>query len=59
MDHFEVFRINVEVQYEKISAGCLFNSFFQEVSIERVVDCYENFLDEVPCASQIKEYAFA
>jgi hypothetical protein len=33
----------------------LFDSNFQEAYLERGVDCYADFLDEVPSASQIKK----
>jgi hypothetical protein len=33
----------------------LFDSSFQEAYLERVVDCYVNFLDEVTSVSQIKK----
>jgi hypothetical protein len=52
---FEVFRNNVEGYYVQIVAGYLFDSSFQEAYLERVVDCYVDFLDEVPSASQIKK----
>jgi hypothetical protein len=54
IDLFEVFRNNVEGHYGRIGAGYLFDSSFQEVYLERFVDCYVDFLDEVPSASQIK-----
>jgi hypothetical protein len=37
----------------------LFHSSFQEPYLERGVDCYVDFLDEVPSASQIKKDACA
>jgi hypothetical protein len=37
----------------------LFDSSFQEAYLERGVDCYIDFLDEVPSASQIKKDARA
>jgi hypothetical protein len=37
----------------------LFDSKFQEAYLERGVDCYVDFLDEVPSASQIKKDARA
>jgi hypothetical protein len=58
IDRFEVFRNNVEGHYGKIGAGYLFDSSFQEAYLERGVDCYVDFLDEVPSASQIKKDAF-
>jgi hypothetical protein len=54
IDHFEVFRNDVEGHYGLIGAGYLFDSSFQEEYLERGVDCYVDFLDEVPSASQIK-----
>jgi hypothetical protein len=44
---------------DKIFAGYLFDSSFQEAYLERGVDCYVDFLDEVPSASQIKKDARA
>jgi hypothetical protein len=35
--------------------GYLFYSSFQEAYLERGVDCYVDFLDEVPSAYQIKK----
>jgi hypothetical protein len=55
MDRFEVFRNNVEGHYGQIGAGYLFDSSFQEAYLERGVDCYVDFLDEVPSTSQIKK----
>jgi hypothetical protein len=54
-DRFEVFRNNVEGHYGQISAGYLFDSSFQKAHLEICVDCYVDFLDEVPSASQIKK----
>jgi hypothetical protein len=59
IDRFEVFRNNVEGHYGQIDAGYLFDSSFQEAYLEWVVDCYVDFLDEVPSASQIKKDARA
>jgi hypothetical protein len=59
IDRFEVFRNNVEGHYEQIGAGYLFDSSFQEAYLERSVDCYVDFLDEVSSASQIKKDARA
>jgi hypothetical protein len=47
--------LNVEGHYGQISAGYLFDSSFQEVYLEKGVDCYVDFLDEVPSASHIKK----
>jgi hypothetical protein len=55
IDHFELFRNNFEGHYGQVGAGYLFNSSFQEAYLERGVDCYVDFLDEVPSASQIKK----
>jgi hypothetical protein len=35
----------------------LFDSYFQEAYLERGIDCYADFLDEVTSASQIKKDA--
>jgi hypothetical protein len=61
IDHFGVFRNNFEVycHYGLIGAGYLFDSSFQEDYLEWGVDCYADFLDEVPSASQIKKDARA
>jgi hypothetical protein len=59
IDRFEVFRNNVEGHYGQIGAGYLFDSSFQEAYLERGVDCYLDFLDESPSASQIKKDARA
>jgi hypothetical protein len=55
MDHFEVFRNNVEGHYGQIGSRCLFDSSFQDAYLERGVDCYVDFLDKVPSAFQIKK----
>jgi hypothetical protein len=59
IDRFEVFRNNVEGHYGQIGADYLFDSRVQEAYLERGVDCYVDFLDEVPSASQIKKDARA
>jgi hypothetical protein len=59
IDRFEVFRNNLEGHYGQIGAGYLFDSNFQEAYLERGVDCYVDFLDEVPSTSQIKKDARA
>ena len=59
IDRFETFRNNVEGHYGQIGAGYLFDSDFQEAYLEKGVDCYIDFLDEVPSASQIKKDARA
>jgi hypothetical protein len=59
IDRFEVFRNNVEGHYRQIGAGYLFGSSFKESYLERGVDCYVDFLDEVPSSSQIKKDARA
>jgi hypothetical protein len=50
IDRFEVFSNNVEGNNGQIGAGYLFDSSFQEAYLERGVDCYVDFLDEVPSA---------
>jgi hypothetical protein len=59
IDRFKVFRNSVEgyCYYGQIVAGYLFDSSFQETYLERVVDCYVDFLDEVHSAPQIKKDA--
>jgi hypothetical protein len=51
IDRFEVFRNNDEGHYGQIGADYLFDSCFQEAYLERAVDCYVDFLDEVPSNS--------
>jgi hypothetical protein len=55
IDSFEVFLNNIEGHYGLTDAGYLFDSSFQEVYLERVVDSYVDFLDKFPSASQIKK----
>jgi hypothetical protein len=55
IDCFEVFRNNFDGHYGQIGAGYLFVSSFQKAYLERGVDCYVDFLDEAPSASQIKK----
>jgi hypothetical protein len=43
INHFKVFRNNVEGHYEQIGAGYLFDSSFQEAYLERGVDYYVDF----------------
>jgi hypothetical protein len=57
IDRFEVFRNNVEGHYRQIGAFYSFDSSFQEANLERGVDCYVDFLDELTSASQIKKDA--
>jgi hypothetical protein len=59
IDPFEVFRNNVEGHYGQIGIGFLFDSSFQKAYLKRGVECYVDFLDEVPSASQIKKDARA
>jgi hypothetical protein len=59
IDRFEVFRNSVEGHYRQIGAGSLFDTSFQTAYLERGVDCYVDFMDEVPSASQIKKDARA
>jgi hypothetical protein len=55
IDRFEVFRNNLEGHYGPIGAGYLFDLSFQEAYLERGIDCYVDFMDEVPSGSQIKK----
>jgi hypothetical protein len=57
IDRFEVFRNNVEGHYGQIGDAYLFYSSFQESYLDRGVECYVDFLDEIPSASQIKKDA--
>ena len=59
IDRFEVFGNSDEGHYEQIGTGYLFDTGFQTAYLERGVDCYVDFLDEVPSASQIKKDARA
>jgi hypothetical protein len=45
------------IDHGKIGAGYLFDAEFQTAYFERGTDCYVDFLDEVPSASQIKKDA--
>jgi hypothetical protein len=54
IDRLEVFGNNAEGHYGQIDSGYLFDSNFQETYLESGVDCYADFLDEVPSTSQIK-----
>ena len=55
IDGFEIFRNNLEVHYRQIGTGYLFDPDFQIAYLERGTECYIDFLDEVPSASQIKK----
>jgi hypothetical protein len=59
IDCFEVFGNNVEVHYGQIGADYLLDLSFQEACLEKGGDCYIDFLDKVPSASQIKKDARA
>jgi hypothetical protein len=59
IDRFEVFRNNIEGHYGQIGAGYVFDTSFQTAYLERGVDYYVDFMDEVPSASQIKKDARA
>jgi hypothetical protein len=59
IDRFELFRNSVEGHYGQIVAGYLFDTVFQAVHLEKGVDNYVDFLDEVPTAFQIKKDARA
>jgi hypothetical protein len=52
---FELFRNSVEGHYGQIGAGYLFDTEFQTAYLEKGVDCFDDFMDEVPTASQIKK----
>jgi hypothetical protein len=55
IDRFEIFRNNVEGHYGQSGAGYLFDPEFQAAYLERGTDCFVDFLDEVPSASQIRK----
>jgi hypothetical protein len=55
IDRFEVFRNNVEGHYGQSGAGYLSDPEFQAAYLERGPDCFVDFLDKVPSASQIKK----
>jgi hypothetical protein len=59
IDRFELFRNIVEGHYGQIGAGYLFDTEFQIAYLEKGVDCFVDFMDEVPTASQIKKDARA
>ena len=50
IDRFEIFGNNVEGHYGQIGTGYLFDTEFQTAYLEKGVDCYIDFLDEVPSA---------
>jgi hypothetical protein len=52
---FEVFSNNVEGHYGQSGAGYLFDPDFQAAYLDRGPDCFVDFLNEVPSASQIKK----
>jgi hypothetical protein len=56
---FRSFTNNVEGHYGQIGAVYLFYSSFLKAYFQNGVDCYIDFLDEVPSASQIKKVAWA
>jgi hypothetical protein len=55
IDRFDIFRNNVEGHYRQSGAGYLFDSDLQAAYLERGPDCFVDFLDEVPSASQINK----
>jgi hypothetical protein len=59
IDRFELFRNSVEGHYGQIGAGYLLDTDFQIAYLEKGVDCFVDFMDEVPTASQIKKDARA
>jgi hypothetical protein len=50
IDRFELFRNSVEGHYGQIGAGYLFDTDFQAAYLEKGVDCFVDFMDEVPTA---------
>jgi hypothetical protein len=59
IDRSEVFRNNNGGHYGQIGAVYLFDSSFQKAYLERGVEYYVDFTDEVPSASHIKNDARA
>jgi hypothetical protein len=59
IDRFELCRNSVEGHYGQIGAGYLFDTEFQTAYLEKGVDCFVDFMDEVHTASQIKKDARA
>jgi hypothetical protein len=59
IDRFELFRNSVEGHYGQVGAGYLFDTDFQTAYLEKGVDCFVDFMDEVPTAFQIKKDARA
>jgi hypothetical protein len=55
IDGFELFKNNVEGHYGQIGAGYLFDTDFQTAYLEKGVDCFVDFMDDLPTASQIKK----
>jgi hypothetical protein len=45
INRFEVFSNNIEDHFGQVGASILFDSSFQEVYLERDVDCYIDFMD--------------
>jgi hypothetical protein len=55
IDRFEVFRNSVEGHYGQVCAGYFFDNSFYTAYLEKGVDCYVDFMHEVPSASQNKK----
>jgi hypothetical protein len=56
---FELFRNSVEGHCGQVVAGYLFDTDFQTAYLEKGVDCFVDFMDDVSTASQIKKDARA
>jgi hypothetical protein len=54
INHIEVLRKNVKCHYGQIRADYLFDSSFQDAYLDRGVEGWADFLDEVPSDFQIK-----
>jgi hypothetical protein len=48
IDRFELFRNSVEGHYGQIGAGYLFDTDCQTAHLEKGVDCFVDFMDDVP-----------
>jgi hypothetical protein len=59
IDRFELFRNSVEGHYGQFGAGYLFDTDFQAAFLEKGVECFLDFMDEVPSSSHVKKYARA
>jgi hypothetical protein len=57
IDHFEVFRINVEDHYAQIDADYLSDIEFQTAYLERRINCYVGFLVKCQLLHRSRKYS--